>query len=367
MLYKEGSPLVIEQVEIAPPGPEQVRIRMVSAGICASDGHFVWGQQLLAEVGQSAPCIPGHEGAGIVESVGANVTSLKVGDHVLATFAPACGECNYCLSECDTNLCMKGPLMDPTFGAKPKLLKDDTITVSAMGSLGVYSEYVLLHHLQALPIAAELNLENACIISCAVCTGFYAAVNQAKVKPNSTAAVWGLGAIGLNAVFGCKHSGAKHIIGIDINNEKKSVGEEFGVTEFVNPLELNQPVEKYLTEKYGGVDFALDCIGNQSVLHTALHSLSPYGTLAVVGVSTTGTEMKFPPIHLLTGRKIVGGLMGNKPAKDAFKELTQMYGNGEYNVDRLVTHRFPLEQINDAFQLLKDGKCIRSLILFDKK
>lgn len=160
-------------------------------------------------------------------------------------------------------------------------------------------------------------------------------------------------------------AGAKNIIGIDINNDKKAIGEEFGVTEFVNPLELDKPLEQYLMEKYGGVDYAFECIGNQAVTNTALQTLSAFGTLAVVGLAPKGTQVTYPTADLLTGRTIVGAFMGNKDPGVAYTELTEMYVNGKYNVDRLVTNKFKLEQINEAFQTLKDGKCIRSLIIFD--
>ena len=217
----------------------------------------------------------------------------------------------------------------------------------------------------AYQINPKVNLEHACIISCAVATGFYAAKTQANVQPGTTAAVWGLGAIGLNAIYGCKHAGVKNIIGIDINNDKKSVGEEFGVTEFINPKELDKPVEQYLMEKYGGADYAFDCIGSQAVLNTALNSLSVFGTLVVVGLAPKGTAVTYPTAQLLMGRKIVGAFMGNQPCDQAYQELTNMYIEGNYNIDRLVTNKFKLDQINEAFQTLKDGKCIRSLIIFD--
>ena len=188
---------------------------------------------------------------------------------------------------------------------------------------------------------------------------------MANVQPGTTAAVWGIGAIGLNAIYGCKVAGAKNIIGIDINNDKASIGKEFGITEFINPKELNGPLEEYLLEKYGGVDYAFDCIGYQTVVDTALKCLSPYGAFGMVGVAPKGTEIRYPTADLLMGRKIMGSLMGNKGCDDAYTELTDMYVNGEYDIDRLVTNKFTLDQVNEAFQTLKDGKCIRSLIIFD--
>jgi len=184
------------------------------------------------------------------------------------------------------------------------------------------------------------------------------------VRSGTTAAIWGLGAIGLNAVYGCKFAGAKNIIGIDINNDKRSIAAEFGVTEFINPKELSQPLEEYLREKYGSVDYAFECIGHQTILDTALKCLSHYGTLVMVGVAPKGTAVHYLTADLLMGRKIVGAFMGNKPCEVGYPELVRMWADGEYPVDRLVSNKFPLEQINEAFRTLKDGKCIRSLIVF---
>ena len=215
-------------------------------------------------------------------------------------------------------------------------------------------------------ISKQANLINSSIISCAVATGFYSANYQAAVQPGTTAAVWGIGAIGLNTIFGCKYAGAKNIIGVDINNDKKAIGEEFGVTEFINPTELDKPLEQYLLEKYGGVDYAFDCIGHQAVINTALKSLSSFGTMALVGLPPKDTVVNYPVEELLMGRKIVGAFLGNKPSDQAYQTLTQMYLKGNYPLDKLITNQFKLDQINEAFQTLKDGKCVRSLIVFDQ-
>lgn len=365
IIYKEGTPLVIEDVTIDAPKNGEVRVKMVSAGICASDAHFVWGTAKLNEwPGHDVPAVLGHEGAGIVESVGPDVTNLQPGDHVLTTFMPACRDCPYCASPL-TNFCAKENLI--ALGAIPnkKLTKNGQNLIGLAG-LGIYSQYSLLKLSQVVKINPAAPLVNSAIISCAVATGFYAARNQANVQPGTTAAVWGIGAIGINAIYGCKKAGAKNIIGVDINNEKKAIGEEFGITEFVNPNELGgKPVDQYLKEKYGGVDYALDCLGNKFVIETAYKSLSVFGTLALVGLAPSGTELVLPVSDTLTGKKVAGAFMGNKDCDSAYTELTEMYVKGEYDVDRLVTHNFKLEQINEAFQLLKEGKCIRSLIIFD--
>lgn len=355
--------MVVEEVLIAPPTGDQVRIRMVSAGICASDGHLAWGEQFLADYpGHSTPIVLGHEGAGVVESIGEKVTSVQVGDHVLTTITPACRDCENCSSPL-TNLCSTQSFLHLAYVPNKKLLNGTD--VKGIGGLGVYSEYTLLRQSQIVKINRAANLENAAIISCAVATGYFAAQNQAKVQPGTTAAVWGLGAIGLNAVYGCKMAGAKNIIGIDINEDKKEVALAFGVTEFVNPKTLDVPIDEYLKQNYpNGIDYAFDCIGNQTVIDTAHKSLSLYGTLVLVGVPPKGTSLLVDVANFLTGKKVVGAFLGGKDCQEGYTELVEMYVSGRYDVDRLVTNTFSLEQINEAFQFLKEGKCIRSLIRF---
>lgn len=208
-------------------------------------------------------------------------------------------------------------------------------------------------------------MQHACIISCSVTTGFYSAVQQAKVTPGSTCAVWGMGAIGLNALKGCQHQRAQHVVAIDINPAKRDMAFSFGATEFVNPRELDRPLDQWLMERFPcGVDFAFDCFGSQQIVDVALRSLSPFGTFAMVGLAKAGTKIDYPTADLLYGRRIVGGFLGQKKIDQAYDELVQMYLDGRYDIDRLITNKFRLEQINEAFQTLKDGKCIRSLIIF---
>lgn len=328
---------------------------MISAGICASDGHIKWGHMKTSNL----PMVLGHEGLALVESVGPEVKQLQAGDLVLTNIMSQCDQCKDCQDR-SSNFCEKDGFQIRNASTNKKL--EDGTGVWGFCRLGVFSEYVLLKQSQVVKIDPRLNKENCCIISCAVMTGFFSATNLAKVSPNSTACVIGLGAIGLNAVFGCKFNGARNIIAIDINNSKKAIALEFGATEFVNPQELDRPVEQYLKEKYGGVHYAIECIGNQGVMESAFKALKPTGTLALVGVG--GKTLNFPAIEMLTGRTVAGGFLGKKRSDEGFNQLGEMYLNGQYNIDRLVTHRFSLEQINDAFQLLKEGKCIRSIIVF---
>lgn len=328
---------------------------MISAGICASDSHIAWGHMQT----NNLPMVLGHEGLALVESVGSAVKNIRAGDLVLSNIMSQCGKCEACQDK-SINFCEVDGFMVPS--ARPNKQLPDGTPVWGFCRLGVYSEYVLLQESQVVKIDPRLNKVNACIISCAVMTGFYSATHLAKVTPSSTVCVIGMGAIGLNAVYGCKFNGAKNIIGIDINNSKKEIALHFGATEFLNPQELDKPVEQYLKEKYGGVHFAIECIGNQQVMESAFKSLKPTGTLALVGV---GAKMlNFSVIEMLSGRSIVGGFLGKKRSDEGFAELGELYLNGQYDIDRLVTHQFKLEQINEAFQTLKEGKCIRSIIIF---
>lgn len=196
-------------------------------------------------------------------------------------------------------------------------------------------------------------------VGCGIGCGYFSAISQ--VTSGTTAAIFGLGTVGLNVAFGCKAAGVKNIVGIDINNDKKSIAAEFGVTEFISKLE---DVESYLSTKNIQVDYAFECIGGQKILDTALKTLAPFGTLVFIGVSPQNTEIRYPAGQLLLGRKIVGTLYGNKQATAGCTELVQMYTDGKYDIDRLVTNKFSLQLINEAFQTLKDGKCIKSVIVF---
>lgn len=210
------------------------------------------------------------------------------------------------------------------------------------------------------------NLINLCVVSCAAATGFYSAVNRAKVRPGSNCAVWGIGGIGLNALQGCKYNQAKNIIAIDVNPAKRDVALQFGATEFINPKELDKPLEQYLMEKYGGgMDYTFDCFGSQMIVDQAINSLTMSGTFTMVGVTGTDVQIKYPALMLLFSRKITGCLLGAKKASQAYPEMVDLYLAKKIKINELITNKFKLEQINEAFQTLKDGKSIRSIIVFD--
>ncbi|KAH7636395.1 geraniol dehydrogenase-like [Dermatophagoides farinae] len=363
ILYEEGKPMVIEEVIIPVPDDDQVRIKMISAGICASDGHYVWGQQKMSDLFHKLPTVLGHEGAGIVESVGRNVTDLKPGDHVLTTFVPNCQKCIQCDIP-NNNMCSNFAFN--VTGCRPtrKLAKNGDNIYGATGT-GTYSEYITVYRPQVIKIKQTDNLANLCVVSCAAATGFYSAVYRADILPESTCGIWGVGGIGLNTLQGCKYNKAKNIIAIDINPDKRDIAMQFGATEFINPKELDKPLEQYLMEKYGGLNYAFDCFGSQVIVDQAVNSLAMSGTFIMVGVTGAEVTLKYPVIMLLFGRTITGCQLGAKKAYLAYPEMVDLYLDKKIKIDELITNKFKLDQINDAFQTLKDGKCIRSIIVFD--
>nr|QEM21690.1 dnaJ [Dermatophagoides farinae] len=364
VLYKEGDPLVIEDVIVPAPDVNQVRVKMVSVGICATDAHFVWGTAKMESWGHKLPSVLGHEGTGIVESIGSNVHDFQAGDVVLMSIIPQCNECVLCQNP-NTNICMKNLLPDMGSRVSKKLAKSGQALYGIMG-LGTFSDYITVNRDQLFKMTNKVNIENSAIISCAVATGFYSAVNLGKVLPGSTCGIWGIGSIGLNVLQGCKYSKAKNIIAIDITPSKKDIAIEFGATEFVNPKQLNggQTLEQYLLEKYGGVDYAFDCFGSQIIIDQALKSLSVTGTFVLIGVPPDDTNIVYPCNQLMTGRTITGGFVGGKKSEQAYSELVEMYERKQIKIDQMITDKIPLTKINEGFDNLRSGKVIRSLVTF---
>lgn len=312
----------------------------------------------------------GHEGAGIVESVGESVTRFQPGDHVIPLFLPQCRECKICKHE-TANLCVE--FMGQQFKG---LMRDGTSRLSCRGEklftftgCSTFSEYSVLSENNLAKINVAAPLDKVCLLSCGVSTGYGAAVNTAKVKPGSTCAVWGLGALGLAAVLGCKNSGATRIIGIDINPSKFDIAKEFGATEFINPTELDQPIQKYLQKiTEGGVDYTFECIGSVQVMKQAFESAAfGYGVCVLIGVVPNGQEMSILPIDVQCGRTLKGTLFGCYKSVDSVPKLVEEYLSGKLNFDKMITHSMSLDNINDAFDLLREGKSIRTVIHMEMK
>ena len=330
---------------------------------CHSDASAVAGRIL----GTQFPMVVGHEGSGIVESVGEGVIAFKVGDHVIPIFLPQCKECIMCKHE-TANFCLQfaGQSM---YGLMP----DGTSRISCRGEklhtfvgCSTFSEYSVIAEHSLAKINDKAPLEKVCLLSCGVPTGYGAAVNTAKVKPGSTCAVWGLGALGLAAILGCKNSGASRIFAIDINLDKAEIAKQFGATEFINPTELGaKTIQEHLKETTGGigVDYTFECIGNVQVMKQAFESTAlGYGVCVLIGVTPTGQEMSLLPIDFQTGRTLKGTLFGCYKSVDSVPKLVEEYMNGKLAIDKLITHNMSLDKINDAFDLLRDGKSIRSVI-----
>lgn len=335
------------------------RINLLSSQ-CHSDAS---GQS--AKFQCSFPIVLGHEAAGVVESVGEGVTSVKAGDHVITLFLPQCRECKPCQHE-TANFCVH--FVQQING----LMLDGTSRMSCRGQqlhtfvgCGTFSEYTVVLEMNLTKINERAPLDKVCLFSCGLTTGYGAALNTAKVKPGSSCAIWGLGALGLAAVMGCKKSGATRIIAIDINPGKFDIAKQFGATEFINPTEIEKPIQEHLREITGGVgvDYTFECVGSVELMRQAFESASiGYGVCVFIGVSPSGQEMKVMPIDFQLGRTLKGTLFGCYKSVDSVPKLVEEFLSGDISVDGFITHNMKLEQINEAFALMKEGKSIRTVI-----
>ncbi|KAG9463457.1 hypothetical protein GDO78_021692, partial [Eleutherodactylus coqui] len=353
--WAPNKPLSIEEIEVAPPKDHEVRIKIVATGICRSDEHVLSGSLSYMKF----PIILGHEGAGIVESVGSSVTGIKPGDKVIPLIVPQCGKCRSCLNP-DSNFCYKN-----SFGKGDGKLLDNCSRFTCKGT-GVYNfigtstftEYTVVDDISVAKIHDDAPLDKVCLIGCGFSTGYGSAVNTAKVKPGSSCAVFGLGGVGLSVIIGCKVAGASRIIGVDINTNKFAKAKECGATECINPKDYNRPFQEVLAEMtHDGVDYSFEVIGNTEVMASALSSSHfACGTTTIVGVAPSDAKMFFDPLMLLTGRTIKGSSFGGWKSKDDVPKLVCDYMNKKFNLDLLITHKLPFEKINEGFHLLCSGE-----------
>lgn len=360
--WGSGKSLTIEDVEVDPPKAHEVRIKMMYSGVCHTDWAYLHETQSMSY--RPFPLVLGHEGAGEVESVGSGVTKFKPGDKVIPLFLPHCGECIRCLST-ETNQCRKN-----WANTQRGVLADGTSRITCRGQqvyqfLGVcsFSQYsvVLDTHLAKIP---EAPLDKVVLLGCGVSTGYGAAINTAKVKPGSTCAVFGLGAVGLAAVMGCKAAGATTIIAIDKNPAKFAKAKEMGATECINPDDNpNTPIQDVLRERTaGGVDYSLECVGCTKVMSQALEStVDAWGVCVIAGWTET-EKMSVEVEQLLLGRTLKGTYFGGWKGATALPELVEKYLKKELMLEEFITHSMPLKDVNTAFQLLKSGHSIRSVI-----
>ncbi|XP_038061819.1 alcohol dehydrogenase class-3-like [Patiria miniata] len=362
--WEAGKPLSIEEVEVGVPKDGEVRVKILATGVCHTDAYTLSGIDPEGKF----PCILGHEGGGIVESVGPGVTSLAVGDHVVPMYVPQCRECKFCKSP-KTNLCQKirltqgkGVMPDGTsrFTCKGK-------EVAHFMGTSTFSEYTVLPEISVAKVNEKAPLDKVCLLGCGISTGYGAALNTAKVEPGSTCAVWGLGCVGLAVIMGCKAAGATKIIGIDINPDKDALAKQFGATDFVNPKNFDKPMPQVLSEMTdGGLDYTFECIGNVKTMREALESCHKgWGESIIIGVAGAGQEISTRPFQLVTGRVWKGTAFGGYKSRDGVPQLVEDYLSGKVKVDEFITHHVNFDKINEAFDLLHAGKSIRAIVHFN--
>jgi S-(hydroxymethyl)glutathione dehydrogenase/alcohol dehydrogenase len=361
--WEADKPLLIEEVDLDGPKAGEVLVRIVATGVCHTDAFTLSG----ADPEGLFPVILGHEGGGIVQEIGAGVTSVKVGDHVIPLYTPECGTCEFCLSG-KTNLCQrirvtqgKGVMPDGTsrfsFKGKPILHYMGTST---------FSEYTVLPEISVARINPNAPLDKVCLLGCGITTGIGAVLNTAKVTPGSTVAVFGLGGIGLSVVQGAVMAKASRIIAIDLNSSKWTMAKALGATDYVNPKDHDKPIQQVIIDlTNGGVDYSFECIGNVHVMRSALECCHKgWGESIIIGVAGAGQEISTRPFQLVTGRVWRGSAFGGVKGRSQLPGYVDRYLDGEIKIDEMITEVLPLDAINDAFEAMHAGKVIRSVIKY---
>jgi len=360
-----GQPLSVEEVDVMPPKAGEVRIRVVATGVCHTDAFTLSGEDPEGNF----PAILGHEGGGIVEAIGEGVTSVQVGDHVIPLYTPECGECKFCLSG-KTNLCQKiretqgkGLMPDGT----SRFYKDGEPIFHYMGC-STFSEYTVLPEIALAKVNKDAPLEEVCLLGCGVTTGMGAVMNTAKVEEGATVAIFGLGGIGLSAIIGAVMAKASRIIAIDINESKFDLARQLGATDCVNPKDYDKPIQEVIVELTdGGVDYSFECIGNVDVMRSALECCHKgWGESIIIGVAGAGQEISTRPFQLVTGRVWKGSAFGGVKGRSELPGMVERYLQGEFKLNDFITHTMGLGSINEAFELMHEGKSIRSVIHFDQ-
>ena len=360
--FEAGKPLEIVEVDLEGPKAGEVLIEIKATGICHTDAFTLSGDDPEG----AFPAILGHEGAGIVVEVGPAVSSLKVGDTVIPLYTPECRECNFCLNP-KTNLCQsiratQGRGLMPDGSSRFSL--DGKSILHYMGC-STFSNYTVLPEIALAKIRSDAPFDKVCYIGCGVTTGVGAVAFDAKVEPGSTVAVFGLGGIGLNVVQGAKMVGADRIIGVDLNADREKLSREFGMTDFINPSDIDNVTEAIIDLTDGGVDYSFECIGNTTTMRQALECTHKgWGESYIIGVAGAGQEISTRPFQLVTGRSWKGTAFGGARGRSDVPKIVDWYMNGKIQIDPLITHTMPLEDINKAFDLMHEGKSIRSVVLF---
>jgi len=361
--YTPGKPLTIETVQLAPPQAGEVLIEIKASGVCHTDAFTLSGDDPEGLF----PAILGHEGAGIVIEVGADVKSLKPGDHVIPLYTPECRQCDYCLSF-KTNLCQA---IRGTQGRG--LMPNGTSRFSIGGDMihhymgtSTFANYTVLPEIAVAKIREDAPFDKVCYIGCGVTTGIGAVIYTAKVEAGANVVVFGLGGIGLNVIQGARMVGANKIIGVDINPDKRALAEKMGMTHFVNPQEVAGDLVPYLVDlTKGGADYSFECIGNVNTMRQALECCHKgWGVSVIIGVAGAGKEISTRPFQLVTGRVWKGSAFGGARGRTDVPKIVDWYMDGKINIDDLITHVMPIERINDAFDLMHKGESIRSVVTF---
>jgi len=360
--WKSGAPLTIEDVELQGPKAGEVLVEVKATGICHTDYYTLSG----ADPEGIFPSILGHEGAGVVLETGPGVTSVKAGDHVIPLYTPECRQCKFCLSR-KTNLCQairatqgKGLMPDGTsrftVGGKP---------VHHYMGTSTFSNHIVVPEIALARIRDDAPFDKVCYIGCGVTTGVGAVVFTAKVEAGANVVVFGLGGIGLNVIQGAKMVGAGKIIGVDLNPAREALARQFGMTDFINPSEVENVVDHIIALTDGGADYSFECIGNTKVMRQALECCHKgWGQSIIIGVAEAGAEISTRPFQLVTGRQWKGSAFGGARGRTDVPKIVDWYMEGRLNIDDLITHTLPLERINEGFDLMHRGESIRSVVLY---
>jgi S-(hydroxymethyl)glutathione dehydrogenase / alcohol dehydrogenase len=361
--YGAGKPLEINEVDLAGPKAGEVLVEIKATGVCHTDAYTLSG----ADPEGLFPSIMGHEGAGVVAEIGAGVTTLKAGDHVIPLYIPECRNCPACLSG-KTNLCTairetqgRGVMPDGTsrfsFSGKP---------IHHYMGTSTFANYTVVPEIALAKIRDDAPFDKVCYIGCGVTTGIGAVINTAKVQVGDRVVVFGLGGIGLNVVQGARIAGASMIVGIDLNSKRRGMGAKFGITHFVNPSEIRGDLVPHIIDlTKGGADFAFECVGNVNLMRQALECCQRgWGTCVIIGVAGAGQEIATRPFQLVTGRTWKGTAFGGARGRRDVPKIVDWYMDKKINIDDLITHTMPLGQINEAFELMHRGESIRSVVIY---
>lgn len=361
--HSTRKPLTVEMVDLEGPKAGEVLVEIKATGVCHTDAFTLSGDDPEGVF----PAILGHEGAGIVREIGAGVLSLKPGDHVIPLFTPECRQCDYCLSQ-KTNLCQA---IRATQGRG--LMPDATSRFSINGEkifhymgTSTFANYTVVPEIALAKIREDAPFDKVCYIGCGVTTGIGAVIYTAKVTPGSRVVVFGLGGIGLNVIQAARMVGAEQIVGVDINSRREALARKMGMTDFVNSQGMDNDLVASLVElTKGGADYSFECVGNVQLMRQALECCHKgWGVCTIIGVAGAGQEISTRPFQLVTGRVWKGSAFGGARGRTDVPKIVDWYMQGKINIDDLITHRLPIEKINEAFALMHAGESIRSIITF---